>query len=127
MEKMENFLVIEDDPDIGRMIKMLLEYKGYRVTVLERTEQADEILRNNGIDLVIMDMLLSGVNGIDVCARFKNDASISHIPVIMMSAHPDARKKCLQAGANGFISKPFDMQDILSEINKLINKSQNIA
>lgn len=119
-----SILVIDDDPDIGRMIKMLLEYKGYAVTVLERSEKAAEILRINNIDLVIMDMLLSGTNGIDVCASFKTDSTIAHIPVIMMSAHPDAKKICLEGGANSFIFKPFDMKEMLSAVNNLINKNQ---
>ncbi|MGB3162686.1 MAG: response regulator, partial [Chitinophagaceae bacterium] len=75
---MGRVLVIDDDPDIGRMIKMLLEYKGYSVTVLDRTEQAADIIRNNDVNLVIMDMLLSGTNGIDVCTRLKKDSTIAH-------------------------------------------------
>jgi DNA-binding response OmpR family regulator len=122
MNKKEKILVLDDDPDIGTMIKMMLEYKGYSVTVSERAEQAGEILKNDGFDLIIMDMLLSGVNGTDLCNEFKNDSSIAHIPVIMISAHPNAKEICLQAGADEFISKPFDMQDILSKIDRLINK-----
>jgi DNA-binding response OmpR family regulator len=115
-------LVIDDDPDIGRMIKMLLEYKGYSVTVLDRTEQAADIIRNNDVNLVIMDMLLSGTNGIDVCTRLKKDSTIAHVPVIMISAHPDAKKICLEAGADDFLAKPFDMEDMLSAINQFISR-----
>lgn len=119
---MGRVLVIDDDPDIGRMIKMLLEYKGYSVTVLDRTEQAADIIRNNGVNVVIMDMLLSGTNGIDVCTRFKKDSTIAHVPVIMISAHPDAKKICLQAGADDFLAKPFDMEEILSTIDQYISR-----
>jgi DNA-binding response OmpR family regulator len=120
----EKILVIDDDPDIGTMIKMILEYKGYFVTVAERAEQAIEVLKNNDFNLIIMDMLLSGVNGTDLCSEFKKDSSIAHIPIIMISAHPNAKEICLQAGADEFISKPFDMQDILSKIDHLIHRSQ---
>jgi DNA-binding response OmpR family regulator len=120
----EKILVIDDDPDIGTMIKMILEYKGYSVIVAERAEQASEALKNDGFDLIIMDMLLSGVNGTDLCSEFKKDSSIAHIPIIMISAHPNAKEICLQAGADEFISKPFDMQDILLKIDHLIHKSQ---
>jgi DNA-binding response OmpR family regulator len=123
MEKAASrILVIDDDPDIGTMIKMMLEYKGYTVTVSDRADHAGEFLRNNTIDLVIMDMLLSGVNGTDVCTGLKENKITSHIPVVMISAHPNAREVCLQAGADDFISKPFDMQDMLSKIHNLINK-----
>lgn len=124
---MRKVLIIDDDPDIGRMIKMLLEYKGYSVTVLERSGQTAEIVRNNGINLVIMDMLLSGTNGIDVCDSLKTDSAIANIPVIMMSAHPDAKKICLEGGADDFIAKPFDMQELLSKVENLIGKKNSIS
>jgi DNA-binding response OmpR family regulator len=123
MKKQEKILVLDDDTDIGTMIKMMLEYKGYTVTVSERAEQAAEVLQNDGVDLIIMDMLLSGVNGTDLCVELKKNSSTSHIPVIMISAHPNAKEICLEAGADEFISKPFDMQDILSKIDRLINKN----
>jgi len=122
MNRNTKILVLDDDPDIGTMIKMMLEYKGYAVTVSDRAVQAEEALRSNNIDLIIMDMLLSGVNGTDLCTDLKKDSSTSHIPVIMISAHPNAKEICLQAGADEFISKPFDMQDILSKIAHLVNK-----
>lgn len=118
-------LVIDDDADIGTMIKMMLEYKGYVVTVSNRAEQAQEILRNNTVDLVIMDMLLSGTNGIDICEHLKQNKTTSHIPVMMISAHPNAKEICMKAGADDFISKPFDMQDMLSKINYLVNNKTN--
>jgi DNA-binding response OmpR family regulator len=123
MKKQEKILVLDDDTDIGTMIKMMLEYKGYTVTVSERAEQAAEVLQSNGVDLIIMDMLLSGVNGTDLCVELKKNSTTSHIPVIMISAHPNAKEICLEAGADEFISKPFDMQDILSKIDRLINKN----
>lgn len=124
---MTKVLIIDDDPDIGRMIKILLEYKGFSATVIERTGQAAEIIRNNGINLVIMDMLLSGTNGIDVCIGFKTDSTIATIPVIMMSAHPDAKKICLEGGADDFIAKPFDMQELLSKVESFIGKNNIIS
>ena len=124
MNKKEKILVLDDDPDIGTMIKMMLEYKGYSVTVSDRAEQANEILKTDAVDLIIMDMLFSGVNGTDLCSELKKDSSLAHTPVIMISAHPNAKEICLQAGADEFISKPFDMQDILSKIDHLIQNSK---
>ncbi len=122
MNKKAKILVLDDDPDIGIMIKMMLEYKGYDVSVSDRADQAAEILQSNGIDLIIMDMLLSGVNGTDLCADLKNNVVTAQIPLIMISAHPNAKEICLEAGADEFISKPFDMQDILSKIDHLVSK-----
>lgn len=115
-------LVVDDDPDIGAMIKMMLEYKGYSVMVTERAEQAEHILQTYAADLIIMDMLLSGVNGTDICKKLKSNPATSGIPLMMISAHPNAKEICFEAGADDFISKPFDMQEILSKISGLIQK-----
>jgi DNA-binding response OmpR family regulator len=122
MNKKARILVLDDDPDIGTMIKMMLEYKGYVVTVSDRADMAQQALNNGGVDLIIMDMLLSGGNGTDLCVDLKKDPSTSRIPVIMISAHPNAKEICLEAGADEFISKPFDMNDILSKIDGLLHK-----
>jgi DNA-binding response OmpR family regulator len=123
MNKNARILVLDDDPDIGTMIKMMLEYKGYKVTVSDRADMAQQTLNNGRVDLIIMDMLLSGVNGTDLCVDLKKDPSTSRIPVIMISAHPNAKEICLEAGADEFISKPFDMNDILSKIDGLLDKT----
>jgi DNA-binding response OmpR family regulator len=100
------------------MIKMMLEYKGYAVTVTDRGDNAENLLQSNGYDLMIMDMLLSGINGIDVCSRIKKNEATADVPIMMISAHPNAKEICLQAGADEFISKPFDMEDMFSKIRK---------
>lgn len=120
MDNKLNILVIDDDQDIGRMLKMLLEFKGFKVTIAENKTMAEETLNNASIDIIIMDMLLSGENGINVCVDFKNMDDIKQIPILMMSAHPDAKIICLDAGANDFIPKPFEMQDMLMKIDQLM-------
>jgi DNA-binding response OmpR family regulator len=109
-------LVLDDDPDIGIMIKLMLEYHGYAVLVTQRAEKATLLIANEDFDLLIMDMLLSGVNGIDICTRLKKDNTTAQLPVIMISAHPNAKEICMNAGANDFIAKPFDMDELLSKI-----------
>jgi len=123
MDSSKRLLVIDDDPDIGLMMKMMLVYKGFMVTLLDNAGEVEPTLLKKNIDLIFMDMLLSGVNGLDVCAKLKSNDSYAHIPIIMMSAHPDAHKLCLAAGANDFISKPFDTADLLSKVISLLSKS----
>jgi DNA-binding response OmpR family regulator len=113
-------LVLDDDPDIGIMIKLMLEYHGYAVLVTQRAEKATLLIANEDFDLLIMDMLLSGVNGIDICSRLKKNSTTVQLPVIMISAHPNAKEICINAGANDFIAKPFDMDELLSKINRFV-------
>lgn len=121
MNRSTSILVVDDDPDIGIMIKMMLEYKGYRVSVATRADEAEEMLQEETFDLLIMDMLLSGANGIDLCSALKKNPGTAQLPVMMISAHPNAKEICMKAGADEFISKPFDMQEILSKIQHLVN------
>ena len=116
MTKPALILVLDDDPDICSMLKMVLDYHGYGAVDADGEEKATEILANNHVDLIIMDMLLSGADGTDICRRLKQDEQRSSIPILMFSAHPNAQTVCLEAGADDFISKPFEMKDMLSKI-----------
>ena len=116
----KRILVIDDDPDIGAMLKMMLDFNGYMTIVTERAERIKSSINKDHFDLIILDMLLSGVNGTDICSGLKKDPSTANIPVIMISAHPNARELCEAAGADCFVSKPFDMHDILFKIGALI-------
>lgn len=120
MEKKANILVVDDDSGIGEMLKTLLEFYGYEVVVTEQPEEAEEIIINNKIDLVMLDMLISGINGTDVCARLRETEATSHVPILMMSALHDAGEKCKRAGASDFIAKPFEMDDLIAKIDSVL-------
>lgn len=123
---MKNILIIEDDIDIGNILQMILTKNGFAVTILNNASGIAALIKDNIFDLVCLDMLLSGKTSIDICRDIKNTASSAHIPVMMMSAHSDAKMICLQAGAHDFISKPFDLNDLLDKINKLLFKGPGI-
>ncbi len=126
MENKTNILVIDDDSGIGEMLKTLLEFYGYGVTVTEKPDEAEMLIEKHQIDLVILDMLISGVNGTDVCARLRAHEPTADVPILMMSALHDAGKKCKKAGANDFIAKPFEMDDLKAKINKNLNKQGDL-
>lgn len=109
-------LVVDDDKGIGLMLTMVLERNGYEVLVSENPEEAEKNIIGHHIDVVLLDMLLGGVNGIDVCARLRKDDTTRHVTILMMSALHDAGKICKAAGANEFIAKPFEINDLLGKI-----------
>ncbi len=119
MEKMKNILVVDDDAIIGVMLKDILNFKGYEVTVLQNPANAEKTIQKKKIDLVLLDMLISGVNGTDVCTRLKNNMDTSDVPILMMSAHHEAAPICLRAGADAFLSKPFNMDVLLKKIDDI--------
>ncbi|GHA50029.1 hypothetical protein GCM10007103_33540 [Salinimicrobium marinum] len=125
MAENTRILVVDDDSGIGEMLKTLLEFYGFEVTVSEKPDETEEIIKEKNIDLVMLDMLISGVNGTDVCARLRKNEATSEIPILMMSALHDAGLKCRNAGANDFIAKPFEMEDLIAKINKILDKKES--
>ncbi len=120
MTNCKKILVVDDDSGIGEMLKTLLEFYGYQVTVTEKPEEAEDLIVKYNIDLVLLDMLISGVNGTDVCAGIRKNEATANTPVIMMSALHDAGEKCKKAGANDFIAKPFEMDFLITRINSVL-------
>ena len=116
-------MILDDDPDLCTMIKMMLEYKGHGAIEANNEQDARKVLMEKQIDLIIMDMLLSGTDGTDVCRRLKQDEKYSRVPILMFSAHPNAKEACLKAGADEFISKPFEMNDLLGKIDDFARKT----
>ena len=124
MKEKAFILVLDDDPDICMMIKMVLEYYGYDAMDSENEENAINIISSHRVDLIIMDMLLSGADGTDICRRLKQKEETSSIPILMFSAHPTAKESCLAAGADDFISKPFEMNDMIDKISFYLERKK---
>jgi DNA-binding response OmpR family regulator len=114
-------LIIDDNEDIITMVKMMLEMKGYDVTIKMNTAQIEDVIMEIKPELIIMDMLLSGADGRLICEALKNNDDLVVVPILMMSAHPNARVDCLKAGANGFIEKPFEIQNFYDAVEKTLS------
>lgn len=125
MEENIRVLVVDDDSGIGEMLKTLLEFYGYQVTVTEKPEETEKLIQQENIDLVMLDMLISGVNGTDVCSSLRKNPKTADTPVLMMSALHDAGEKCRIAGANDFIAKPFEMDDLIAKIGNVLKQNRN--
>ncbi len=121
---MATILIVEDDHNLGLMIKDILEFKGYEIILSRKPENTTQDIIQHNIDLILLDKLISGVDGTDVCAEIRNNKATSNKPVLMMSALNNAREICLKAGATDFIYKPFDMKDFYGKVEKLLGKEQ---
>ncbi|MCH4823145.1 response regulator [Gramella lutea] len=116
---MAKILIVDDDHTIGLMLKDILEFNGHEVTVSQEPRKTKENLVQNDIELLLLDKLISGVDGTDVCKMLKKDPDVAHIPVIMMSALHNVDEICKEAGATDFLSKPFDMEALTSKIDEI--------
>lgn len=116
-------LVVDDDPMIGEMLKFMLDSKGYVAVISDKPEQTIHNILQNDIDLVMLDQFIFGVSGLEVCKELKENITTAHVPVVMMSALSEVEKKCLKAGAKYFISKPFEMNTLISTIENILKQT----
>lgn len=113
---MHRILVVDDDIDILEAVQIMLEQAGYEVFITPRGEEAFSQSDEYKPELILLDVLLSGKDGRVICRELKNQEKTKHIPIIMFSAHPDAKYSTIEAGADDFISKPFNMDELLNKI-----------
>jgi CheY-like chemotaxis protein len=120
-------LVVDDDPDILDAIRFLLEDEGYAVTTTEKGDYAENLHDGNGglPDLIILDILLSGKDGRTICRILKSRPDTKHIPIVMISAHPDAEEAAYAVGADSFVAKPFDMFALLEVVERFRPHAQS--
>lgn len=121
---MQKILIIDDDPDVITVLQLLLKKKGYEVATAYREEevfpQIDAFMPN----LIVLDVLLSGVDGRQICKKIKHTDKWKNIPVIMFSAHPGAQKNMEDFGADDFLPKPFQSEKLLERIEAQLIKHQ---
>ena len=117
-ENSKKVMIIDDNEDIVALLKTMLLMKSYNVFIKTDIIDVEESIKEIMPELIIMDMLLSGADGRKVCKSFKNDTRFASIPVLMISAHPNAKEECLNAGAEMFLEKPFEMKDFFESVEK---------
>ena len=117
----KKILVADDDPGIRDIFKIIFERAGY---IIEIKDDAEDVLKNNFTipDVFLIDKLLSGYDGLDVCRHLKDNPLTCNIPVIMVSASPDIGATAMKAGADDFVEKPFDLKYLLKVIERNINR-----
>ena len=119
---MENrILVLDDDPGVLEAINLSLTYCGFQVRPMLSGDNVFRMIDDFEPNLIILDYLLNGKNGGEICQDLKNDPLKRGIPVIMLSAHPEAAKRNSEYGCDSFLSKPFDLNLLINEIRMFID------
>jgi two-component system response regulator MtrA len=115
-------LIIEDDPDTQQMLTMILRSEGYDVLTAGNGPLGLELLRKMGPDLVLLDWMLPGMEGIDVCKRARE---FSAVPIIMLTAKTSASDKVagLDTGADDYLAKPFEPEELLARIRAQLRRA----
>lgn len=118
-KRSRRILIADDDKDIVAVLTMMLEDAGYEVAATANGQTAQKVCSYLP-DLLLLDILMAGVDGRDICRHLKSQQLTKHIPIIMVSANQDTDKIARQAGADDFIAKPFDMENLLAKIKLYI-------
>jgi DNA-binding response OmpR family regulator len=132
MQKQIKILVIDDDPDLQTTVKSVLESKSYQVIAALDGDEGLRKVVDERPDLIILDVVMPGKSGFEVCRELKTDAKyyfFSHIPVLMLTVYPDDREKMhlsLREGmtmeAEDYLHKPFDPKELLNRVEELLKK-----
>lgn len=114
-------LLVEDEEDANRYYRLALKAEGYDVTGVFSGAEALEALERDRFDLMLLDIMMSGLDGIETCRRVREKLPADHLPICMITASMDVEKvvAAFQTGANGYIVKPFDIDELLSKIHEL--------
>jgi two-component system KDP operon response regulator KdpE len=120
---MDRVLAIDDNPQILKLIQVNLQARGYAVTVASSGEQALELFRPDQFDLVLLDLILPGLSGIEVCMQIRDQTDV---PVIVLSARDEEKLKvhALDAGADDYVTKPFSQEELLARVRAVMRRSR---
>lgn len=119
-----DILLVEDEPGIQELLKFNLAQAGYQVTVTGDAEHALKRLKNTLPDVILLDWMLPGMSGIDLCRRLRSDERYRPIPIIMLTARGEERDKVLglDTGADDYLTKPFSPRELVSRIKAVLRR-----
>ena len=119
---MAKILVVDDEPVIVKGIRFNLEREGYQVETGSDGEQAVELAREGSFDLIILDLMLPGIDGLEACARIRE---FSDVPVIMLTARSEDTDKIIgfEYGADDYVTKPFNVMELKARIRALLRRA----
>jgi adenylate cyclase len=114
-------LVVDDLAQNVRLLEAVLSPRGFRVAAASSGEQALDVLSKEPPDVVVLDILMPGMDGYEVCRRIRQDPGTAFLPVIMITASGEEEKiRAIEAGADDFVSKPFDQAELLARVRSLV-------
>lgn len=114
---LKKVLVVDDNEDILEAMQQSLEFAGFDVKTIKKADGIFSLIEQYKPDIILLDYLLHGVNGGEICRQIKNNPNTSYIPVIMISAHSKAVYCLEKYGCDAFVAKPFELWDLVDKIN----------
>jgi two-component system phosphate regulon response regulator PhoB len=124
MADKEHILVVEDEVDLQELVKYSLQKKGLEVTSVGSAEQALPHLRDGHVDLMILDLMLPGIDGLELCRMVRSDPSLKSVPILIVSALGDTSDIVtgLELGADDYLTKPFSPAVLVARVRAILRR-----
>ena len=121
-------LVIDDDKDLLEVTQSLLERKGFQVETNDNWDEAFHKLDSFQPQLILLDVFLNGIDGLEICKKLKSMPNTRHIPILIFSAYPSVAESVIyEYGADDFIAKPFEVNDLISKVHSVLSQTAGLA
>ncbi len=126
---MTRILVVDDEESIRELVKFNLEKAGYVVDSLENGQEALNLILANPPDLLVLDLMLPGLDGLEICRRLRQQEQTKLLPVIMLTARGEEidRVVGLELGADDYLTKPFSPRELVARVKSLLRRSQTVS
>ena len=117
-------LVVDDEPDVLELVVFHLEKQQYKVAVADTGDKALKMARENLPSMLILDLMLPGINGLEICRLLKRDPKTRNIPILMLTARAaeEDRVKGLELGAHDYVTKPFSPRELVARVNAVLRR-----
>ena len=118
-------LLVEDDEDLGELVKYNLEKNQFKVDWVLDGREALERIKTNRYNLIILDLMLPGISGLDICREIRENPTNKDVPVIVLTAlsDEDTKVKGFSVGADDYVTKPFSMKELLARIEAVLRRA----
>ncbi len=122
-------MIVDDEEDIRELVELNLRREGFNVIGSETGEQALKLVRSQPPDLIVLDLMLPGIDGLEVCREIKSDPRTKQIPIVMLTAKGEEADIVtgLELGADDYMTKPFSGKVLLARIRRLLRKKTEVA
>ena len=122
----ETILIVEDEKDIVKMLDYNLKKEGFRALSVRNGEGAIDLVRREHPDMIILDLMLPGMDGLEVCKTLKGDSKTASIPIIMLTAKSQESDKVvgLELGADDYVTKPFSPRELIARIKAVLRRGK---
>jgi len=123
---LDKLLLVDDEPDVLSLLKLVLEAEGYQVVVASSGEEAIKLTQVEAPDIILLDLMMPGMSGLETCRWIKKEPRTRDVPVIVFSAlgREVDRKLSSEAGASAHITKPFNNTGLITEVRRCLNESR---